>query len=92
MLKLTVYDVDRHKRHHVIGHSFYSLKSHDTDNNERVVIWRDMEREATEVQVLLLYNDKNKDKVYNYIEKSKIEISIVCISYTYNHIYIPRKH
>ena len=49
MLKLTVFDVDRHKRHNVIGHALYALKEHDYDNNERVVIWRDLEREVTEV-------------------------------------------
>ncbi|XP_033742643.1 synaptotagmin-15-like isoform X1 [Pecten maximus] len=48
VLKFTVYDVDRHKRHNVIGHALYPLKEHDGESNERLVIWRDLEREVTE--------------------------------------------
>ncbi|KAL4239872.1 calcium ion-regulated exocytosis of neurotransmitter [Mactra antiquata] len=65
MLKLTVFDVDRQKKHHVIGHALYTLKDHDCDNNERLVIWRDLERQVTEttsdlkgeVMVSLSYNN-----------------------------------
>ena len=49
VLRMTVYDVDRHKRHQVIGHGLYPLKQHTHDSNERVVIWRDLEKEVTEV-------------------------------------------
>ena len=49
VLKLTMFDVDRHKRHHVLGHALYPLKEHDYESNERVVIWRDLEREVSEV-------------------------------------------
>ena len=49
VLRLTVYDVDRHKKHQVIGHALYPLKAHAHDDNERVVIWRDLEREVSEV-------------------------------------------
>lgn len=49
VLKLTVYDVDRQKKHHVIGHALYPLKDHDCDSNVRLVIWRDLEREVQEV-------------------------------------------
>ncbi|XP_045213417.1 synaptotagmin-15-like isoform X3 [Mercenaria mercenaria] len=48
VLKLTVYDVDRQKKHHVIGHALYPLKDHDCESNERLVIWRDLEREVLE--------------------------------------------
>lgn len=48
VLKFTVYDVDRQKKHHVIGHALYPLKDHDCDSNERLVIWRDLEREVLE--------------------------------------------
>ena len=54
MLKLTVYDVDRHKRHQVIGHALYPLREHDCENNERLVIWRDLEKEVSEVMADLL--------------------------------------
>ena len=49
MLKLTVYDVDRYKRNRIIGHALYSLQGHDSLSNERLVIWRDLERDVTEV-------------------------------------------
>ena len=48
-MKLTIYDVDRHKRHNVIGHALYPLKDHEYESNERVVIWRDLEKEVVEV-------------------------------------------
>lgn len=49
VLKFTVYDVDRHKKHQVIGHALYPLKDHDCEANERLVVWRDLEREVAEV-------------------------------------------
>lgn len=52
ILKLTVFDVDRHKRHNVIGHALYPLREHDCEVNERVVVWRDLEKEVTEVSEL----------------------------------------
>ncbi|PVD39243.1 hypothetical protein C0Q70_01871 [Pomacea canaliculata] len=48
ILKLTVFDVDRHKRHNVIGHALYPLRDHACESNERLVIWRDLEREVSE--------------------------------------------
>ena len=50
VLKITVYDVDRHRRHNVVGHALYPLKDHDAESNERLVMWRDLEREVTEVR------------------------------------------
>ncbi|KAI0212144.1 Synaptotagmin-15 [Lamellibrachia satsuma] len=64
VLRLTIYDIDRHRRHNVIGHALYPLREHDYDNNERVVIWRDLEREVSEstsdrgeIQTSLCYNN-----------------------------------
>lgn len=48
VLKFTVFDVDRHKKHLVVGHALYPLKDHDCESNERLVIWRDLEREVLE--------------------------------------------
>ncbi|XP_059158664.1 synaptotagmin-15-like [Physella acuta] len=48
VLKLTVYDVDRHKRHQVIGHALYPLREHASESNVRLVVWRDLEREVSE--------------------------------------------
>ena len=55
ILKVTVYDIDRHKRHKVIGHALYPLKEHDYEGNERVVLMRDLEREIT-AEVTLIVN------------------------------------
>nr|XP_022315982.1 synaptotagmin-15-like isoform X2 [Crassostrea virginica]XP_022319655.1 synaptotagmin-15-like isoform X2 [Crassostrea virginica] len=64
VLKITVYDVDRHRRHNVVGHALYPLKDHDAESNERLVMWRDLEREVTETTadkgellVALCYNN-----------------------------------
>ena len=54
-MKLTIYDVDRHKRHNVIGHALYPLKDHEYESNERVVIWRDLEKEVVEVNFNLIF-------------------------------------
>ncbi|XP_052782510.1 synaptotagmin-15-like isoform X2 [Mya arenaria] len=65
VLKFTVYDVDRQKKHHVIGHALYPLKDHECEGNERLVIWRDLESEVLEttqdqkgeIMVSLSYNN-----------------------------------
>jgi hypothetical protein len=38
----------------VIGHALYQLKEHDGESNERLVVWRDLEKECTEVSCVLL--------------------------------------
>ncbi|KAL3876862.1 hypothetical protein ACJMK2_034645 [Sinanodonta woodiana] len=65
ILKFSVFDVDRHKKHNVIGHALYPLRDHDCDSNERLVVWRDLEREVIEttgkqkgeLTVALTYNN-----------------------------------
>ena len=49
VLKLTVFDVDRQKKHHVIGHALYVLREDEAEGNERLVIWRDLEKDVVEV-------------------------------------------
>ena len=49
VLKLTGYDVDRNRRHRVIGHALYPLKEHICDGGEKVVMWRDLEKVVAEV-------------------------------------------
>eukprot|EP00106_Octopus_bimaculoides_P005962 XP_014773404.1 PREDICTED: synaptotagmin-15-like [Octopus bimaculoides] len=66
ILKFTMFDVDRHRRHNVIGHALFPLKEYDCENNERMVIWRDLEKEVSEstsdkdsyVKVCLLIQNK----------------------------------
>ncbi|XP_070543974.1 synaptotagmin-15-like isoform X2 [Ptychodera flava] len=47
-LRLTVCDVDRSKKHKVIGHVLLPLRDVDFDGNEKVVMWRDLEKDVTE--------------------------------------------
>ena len=48
-LKLTVIDVDRHKRHHVIGHVIYPLKAHAYEGKGRMVVRKDLQNDTQEV-------------------------------------------
>lgn len=43
VLKLTVLDNDRGKRHNVIGHVLFPLRDLDPLSGERIVAWRDLE-------------------------------------------------
>lgn len=43
VLKLTVLDNDRGKRHNVIGHVLFPLRELDTVSGDGIVIWRDLE-------------------------------------------------
>ena len=45
VLKFTVFDV--HKRQRIVGHATYPLQDHNPE--EAVYVWRDLERELTDV-------------------------------------------
>ncbi|XP_072050423.1 synaptotagmin-15-like isoform X2 [Amphiura filiformis] len=49
-LRLSVYDVDRSKRHKLIGHALYPLKDLDYETHQKVVMWLDLEKECQEQQ------------------------------------------
>jgi len=53
VLRLTVYEVDRHKRHVIVGHALFPLRDCELNDGSATsdsgVIWRDLERELTEV-------------------------------------------
>lgn len=67
VLKLTVYDVDRLRRHNVIGHVIYAMKGHNFETNEKCLVLRELESDVPEnavgqlgeVRVSLSYNDHN---------------------------------
>ena len=48
-LRLSVYDVDRSKRHKLIGHALYPLKDLDIEAHQKVIMWLDLEKECSEV-------------------------------------------
>eukprot|EP00057_Strongylocentrotus_purpuratus_P002216 XP_003724065.1 PREDICTED: synaptotagmin-15 isoform X3 [Strongylocentrotus purpuratus] len=68
-LRLSVYDVDRSKKHRLIGHSTYPLKDMDYEAHQKVVMWLDLEKEVTEqsassetgdIHFSLNYNNTNE--------------------------------
>lgn len=48
-LRLSVYDVDRSKRHKLIGHALFPLKDLDYETHQKVVMWLDLEKKEQEV-------------------------------------------
>jgi len=52
VLRLTVYEVDRHKRHVIVGHALFPLRDYDVSDGSATSsrsLWKDLEREVTEV-------------------------------------------
>ncbi|XP_071829871.1 synaptotagmin-15-like isoform X2 [Apostichopus japonicus] len=47
-LRLSVFDVDRSKKHRLIGHAMYPLKDLDYETHQKVVMWLDLEKEVNE--------------------------------------------
>ncbi|XP_035671158.1 synaptotagmin-15-like isoform X2 [Branchiostoma floridae] len=63
-LRLTVYDVDRHKKHRTLGNVLYPFKDFDYDDGQKIVLWKDLEEKSNmetsdlgEVQFSLTYNN-----------------------------------
>ncbi|XP_009999451.1 PREDICTED: synaptotagmin-15 [Chaetura pelagica] len=63
-LKFLVYCVDKQKKHHLLGQVIFPLKNETLTDDNKVVIWRDLEKENLEppseygnVQFSLSYND-----------------------------------
>ncbi|XP_054773392.1 synaptotagmin-15-like [Lytechinus pictus] len=68
-LRLSVYDVDRSKKHRLIGHCTYPLKDMDYEAHQKVVMWLDLEKEVNEqpassetgdIHFSLNYNNTNE--------------------------------
>ncbi|XP_017937083.1 synaptotagmin-15 isoform X1 [Manacus vitellinus] len=63
-LKFLVYHVDKHKKHHLLGQVIFPLKNEVLTDDNKLVIWRDLEKENLEppseygdIQFSLSYND-----------------------------------
>jgi len=52
-LRLTVFEVDKHKRHVIVGHALFPLRDCDFSDGSATggstVVWKDLEREVAEV-------------------------------------------
>ena len=50
VLRFTVYEVDRHKRHVTVGHALFPIRDFDVNDGPATrIIWKDLERELSEV-------------------------------------------
>ncbi|KAM9611426.1 synaptotagmin-15-like isoform 2-T2 [Morphnus guianensis] len=63
-LKFLVYHVDKQKKHHLLGQVTFPLKNQTLTDDNKLVIWRDLEKENLEppsehgdIQFSLSYND-----------------------------------
>ncbi|NWV44511.1 SYT15 protein, partial [Grantiella picta] len=63
-LKFLVYHVDKQKKHHLLGQVIFPLKNEALTEDNKLVIWRDLEKENLEppseygdIQFSLSYND-----------------------------------
>ncbi|NXF92542.1 SYT15 protein, partial [Eubucco bourcierii] len=63
-LKFLVYHVDKQKKHHLLGQVVFPLKNETLTDDNKLVIWRDLEKENSEpsseygdIQFSLSYND-----------------------------------
>ncbi|XP_027554445.1 synaptotagmin-15-like isoform X1 [Neopelma chrysocephalum] len=63
-LKFLVYHVDKQKKHHLLGQVIFPLKNEVLTDDNKLVIWRDLEKENLEppseygdIQFSLSYND-----------------------------------
>ncbi|XP_071953041.1 synaptotagmin-15-like [Antedon mediterranea] len=72
-LRLSVYDVDRSKRHKLIGHAMYALRELACEAHQKIVMWLDLEKEVSEgtpelgeLQFSLNYN--------NYLERLTVVV------------------
>lgn len=48
-LKFLVYHVDKQKKHHLLGQVIFPLKNEALTEDNKLVIWRDLEKENLEV-------------------------------------------
>lgn len=65
-LKLSVFDVDRHKKHNAIGHVFYQLRDLDLTTEGRAIIKRDLDKEVNEPLSSAELGEVNVALCYNY--------------------------
>uniref|UniRef100_A0A8C6JCD9 Uncharacterized protein n=1 Tax=Melopsittacus undulatus TaxID=13146 RepID=A0A8C6JCD9_MELUD len=63
-LKFLVYHVDKQKKHHLLGQVIFPLKNEILTDDNKLIIWRDLEKESLEppseygdIQFSLSYND-----------------------------------
>uniref|UniRef100_A0A4W3HXS7 Synaptotagmin 15 n=1 Tax=Callorhinchus milii TaxID=7868 RepID=A0A4W3HXS7_CALMI len=60
ILKLSIYDIDRQKKHRHIGHITFPFKHYSFGEEMKIVLWRDLETEDSkygDLQFSLSYND-----------------------------------
>ncbi|XP_014679268.1 PREDICTED: synaptotagmin-15-like, partial [Priapulus caudatus] len=61
-LKFSLYDVDRHKKHNVIGHVLYHLRDLELAKDGRTIFKRDLEKEVNEVHSVVKVTMSHQNK------------------------------
>lgn len=65
-LKFLVYHVDKQKKHHLLGQVIFPLKNETLIDDNKLVIWRDLEKENLEVRDSRLLGTVELLPSYNY--------------------------
>ncbi|NXS47438.1 SYT15 protein, partial [Balaeniceps rex] len=83
-LKFLVYHVDKQKKHHLLGQVMFPLKNEILTDDNKLVIWRDLEKENLEKHHLLgqvmfplkneILTDDNKLVIWRDLEKENLEV------------------
>lgn len=65
-LKFLVYHVDKQKKHHLLGQVIFPLKNEALTEDNKLVIWRDLEKENLEVRNTRLLGTVGLQSSYKY--------------------------
>lgn len=79
-LKFLVYRVNKQKKHHLLGQVTFPLKNQTLTDNNKLVIWRDLEKQNLEVCDTRLLGTVELPSSYKY-GRCTAEAAICCIKY-----------
>lgn len=80
-LKFLVYHVDKQKKHHLLGQVTFPLKNETLTDDNKLVIWRDLEKAKLEVCDTRLFGIVELLSSYKYW-KCTAERALCCIKHT----------
>lgn len=79
-LKFLVYHVDKQKKHHLLGQVIFPLKNEALTEDNKLVIWRDLEKENLEVcdpRLLGTVELLPSNKYWNYVLPSSSKAKVL---------------
>lgn len=77
-LKFLVYHVNKQKKHHLLGQVTFPLKNQTLTDDNKLVIWRDLEKENLEVCDTRLLGIVELLSFYKYW-RGTAELEVCCI-------------